>query len=148
VGHRANDMRPLLSDLELTIVCNPDYASGQSTSVKAGLKSVHPSASGVLFIPVDQPFLSSEVLDQLINTYQESEGLITLPACKGRRGSPVLFDRSLFPELAAITGDRGGRQILKDHEKEIVTVTLENEKPLMDIDTPETYRELIGHHSE
>lgn len=144
LGHQAEVMRQLLSDLPILVVCNEDYASGQSSSVRAGLHAVHASASAALFLPVDQPFLSTEVLDQLIGAHEEGAARITLPGYRERRGSPVLFDRTLFPVLAAITGDEGGRQILEDHREEIRIVALDSEDPLLDIDTPEQYRRLLG----
>ena len=144
VGFMADSVRPVLSDLEVNIVNNVEYAKGQSSSVKLGLRLVDSSACAALFIPADQPFLSSTLLDELISTYEGSGGPIVMPTYKGRRGAPLLFDRSLFPELASITGDEGGRQILKHHQSGIVTVTLDSERPLLDIDTPEIYRKLIG----
>lgn len=144
VGFMADSVRSVLSDLEVNIVNNVEYAKGQSSSVKLGLRSVNSSACAALFIPADQPFLSSTLLDELISTYEGSGGPIVMPTYKGRRGAPLLFDRSLFPELASITGDEGGRQILKRHQSEIVTVTLDSERPLLDIDTPQIYRKLVG----
>ena len=145
LGYRADLIRPVLSDLEVKMVDNPDYASGQSSSVRWGLRSLDPSASAALFLPADQPFLSAALLDQLINTYELSGGPIVLPTYQGYRGSPVLFHQSLFPELAAVTGDEGGRQIIKRHESEIVTVVVDSQRPLLDIDTPEDCRELLDH---
>ncbi len=144
LGYQAEVMRQFLSDLQILVVCNEDYTSGQSSSVRAGLRAVHASASAALFLPVDQPFLSTEVLNQLIGAHEEGAARITLPSYRERWGSPVLFDRTLFPELAAITGDEGGRQILEDHREEVQTVALDSEDPLLDIDTPEQYRRLLG----
>ncbi|MFQ5929890.1 MAG: NTP transferase domain-containing protein [Acidobacteriota bacterium] len=144
VGFMADSVRSVLSDLEVNIVNNVEYAKGQSSSVKLGLRSVNSSTCAALFIPADQPFLNSTLLDELISTYEGSGGPIVMPTYKGRRGAPLLFDRSLFPELASITGDEGGRQILKRHQSEIVTVTLDSERPLLDIDTPQIYRKLVG----
>ncbi len=143
LGYRADLMRPVLSDLGVKMVDNPDYAAGQSSSVKWGLRSLDPSATAALFIPADQPFLSSALIDRLITTYELSGGPIVLPTYRGCRGSPVLFDRSLFPELTIVTEDEGGKQIIRRHESEIVTVVLDSQRPLLDIDTLEDYWELM-----
>ena len=144
LGHMSKAVRDVLSDLEVTVVENRAYAGGQSTSVKISLKHLDPSASAALFMPVDQPFLDSTLLDQLIDAYASADAPVVLPAYQGRRGAPALFDRSLFPELSRISGDSGGRQILKRHLSEILVVPLESETPLLDIDTPDDYQKLLS----
>jgi len=143
LGHQSEVMKNHLSDLPVSVVFNKNYASGQSSSVKAGLKSIHSSATSVLFIPIDQPFLTNEVFNQLITAHKEGPSLITLPIYQERRGSPVIFDQIFFPELATITGDEGGRQLLKKHDGKIQTVALDTEYPLLDIDTPDQYKKLL-----
>jgi CTP:molybdopterin cytidylyltransferase MocA len=51
----------------------------------------------------------------------------------------VLFDSTLFPELAHVSGDIGGRQLFPRHEDKIVEVQLASREPLLDIDTPEDW---------
>ncbi|MFQ5855539.1 MAG: NTP transferase domain-containing protein [Anaerolineae bacterium] len=143
IGFVGDEVRRALAGLGVRIVDNPDYGEGQSTSVKAGLDAIDPEAGAAMFLPVDQPFLTSAVIDQLILAYQHMGGPIVLPAYAGRHGAPVLFDRSLFPELAQITGDEGGRQILWQYPDKIVIVPLDSQQPLLDIDTPEAYRALV-----
>lgn len=142
-GHMAEDIESVLSDLKLTIVVNRGYREGLSSSVKLGLSQVNPSAHAAIFLPSDQPFLSSALLDQLILTYQQTAAPIVLPRYGERLGSPVLFDRSLFPELRRISGDEGGRQVLKLHQAATRFVSLDNEKPLLDIDTLADYDKLM-----
>ena len=144
LGYMSNAVGDILSDLDVTVVDNPDYARGQSTSVRVGLKHLDPSTAAALFMPVDQPFLDSTLLDQLIDAYANTDTPVVLPAYKSRRGAPVLFDRSLFSELSRISGDTGGQQVLKRHPSEVLVVPLENEAPLLDIDTPDDYQNLMN----
>jgi len=143
VGFAGERVRRALAGLDVHLVENPHFREGQSTSVKAGLAAVAPTADGALFLPVDQPFLTSAIIDQIIEAYQQTRAPIVLPAFQGRRGMPVLFDRSLFPELARITGDEGGRQIVRRHPDKVVSVPLDSEHPLLDIDTAEDYSRLL-----
>lgn len=143
VGCAGDAVREALAGLDVRIVDNPDYRAGQSTSVKAGLSAVDPAADAVLFIPVDHPFLAASVINQLISVFAETDGPIVVPAYRGQPGAPVLLDRSLFPELAEITGDEGGRQLFEQHSDEIVTVPLTDERPLLDVDTPDDYQVLL-----
>lgn len=136
-GFRADEVEAALGGLEVTLVRNPDWAAGQSTSVRAGLARVSPGSCAALFLTCDQPGLTAEVLDRLIGAYRATRGPIVLPVFRGRRGSPVLFDRSLFAELMGITGDTGGRQVVRRYPDRVVEVTLDSETALVDVDTVE-----------
>lgn len=143
-GHRAGEVGAALKDLELETVHNPRWAEGQSTSVKVGLARVAPSSTAALFLPCDQPLLTSAVLDRMLETYRATCGPIVVPVHGERRGAPVLFDHSLFAELMEITGDAGGRQVVRRRLDDVVEVPLEAEGPLVDVDTLEDLAGLGG----
>ena len=130
--------------LAVHTVYNRRFLQGLSTSVKTGLWAVSDRSSAVLFIPCDQPHLDTVSLDLLVEGYRRGRGSILVPAYRGRRGAPVLFDRKFFAELAAITGDEGGRQLLLRHPTEVVEVELQDEAPLHDFDTVEELEALVG----
>ncbi len=134
VGFAADEVRAALAGLLVRIVENPDFATGQSSSVRAGLAAVELGAGAAMFLPADQPRLTSETIDRILAAWEESGGPIVVPTFQGRRGAPVVFDRALFPELATIAGDEGGRQLFPRHEGEIVEVALPSAEPLSDLD--------------
>ncbi len=142
VGYRADLVREALQGLDVQVVENPVFAEGQSTSVKAGLAAIDPASAAAMFLPCDQPFVTTELIDQLIDAWAESGSGIVVPVHQGRRGSPVVIDRSLFGELAQISGDQGGRQLFARHEAEIVELPLPTAEPLLDIDTLEDLERL------
>jgi molybdenum cofactor cytidylyltransferase len=147
VGYRRDEVAAAVADLAVAVVVNPDFEQGQSSSVRAGLAATDPGAAAVLFLPCDQPFLTAEVLDRLVAAYATTGGPIVVPAFAGRRGAPGLFDRSLFPELAALRGDVGGRQVIAAHPQAVVEVPLADEWPLLDVDEPGDLVALHrGHH--
>lgn len=130
--------------LGVECVYNRRYEEGLSTSVRTGLWAISDRSSAVLFIPCDQPRLDVGTLDRLVDAYRHGGGAILVPSAGGRRGAPVLFDRRYFAELAAISGDEGGRQILERHPGEVVQVELRDEAPLLDFDTVEELEDLVG----
>lgn len=144
VGHRAAEVRKALAGLPVEIADNPDYAAGLSTSVRAGLARVPPEAAAALFLPADQPLAGPDLLDRLIAAWRDTGGPIVEPSFAGHRGSPVLLDRSLFAELAALTGDVGGRALVARHPERVVRVPLEDGTPLLDADSEEGYRRLLA----
>lgn len=144
VGYRSEEVRRVLQGLAVRIVENPSFESGQSSSVKVGLRAVDERAGAAMFMPADQPYLTSAVIDRILNAYQRDGGPIVVPVFRGQRGAPVLFDRALFGELARIRGDAGGRQLFPDHAGEIVEVPLPSRRALLDVDTPEIYEQLLA----
>lgn len=139
LGHASDRVTRTLEGLKVRIVDNPDYRLGQSTSVVAGLSQVMPNAAAAVFMPADQPLLSSHLIDRLIDVHQEG-GKIGVPVYDGRRGAPVLFDRGFFAELKDLEGDAGGRNLLPRYAAQIVEVRVEDPRELADIDTRDDLR--------
>lgn len=137
VGHQADRVSAALAGVPVRIVENPEHERGQAGSVKAGLGAADSAAAGVLFMPVDQPHLGVGLIDGLIELFEATGGPIVVPSCKGQRGAPVLFARSLFSELERIEGDAGGRQLFPRHSDGVVELPLEDGAPLLDLDCPE-----------
>jgi molybdenum cofactor cytidylyltransferase len=139
LGHRAEDVGAVLGDLGVKTVENPDHADGQSTSVRAGIAALSPSVAAAMFLPADQPRLTSATIDRLVAAWAASPGAVVVPVNGGRRGSPVTFGRELFSELEGLCGDTGGRSILPRHEDRIVAVEVEDPAELADVDTAEDF---------
>lgn len=147
LGHAAEEIRAAVADLLVQapqVIClhNANYALGQSTSVRRAVEHLQSPtqqrrarASGAYFLPIDQPRMEASLLRRLVAAHRRGDGKIIVPSCGQRRGSPVLFDRAYFPELMALEGDQGGRQILRRHRNQIHFLKLDNDLPLRDIDT-------------
>ncbi|MCH7664710.1 MAG: nucleotidyltransferase family protein [Acidobacteria bacterium] len=134
VGHRGAEVGAVLAGLAIEVVVNPDFADGQSTSVKIGLSRVDANAEAAMFIPCDLPNLDAETINRLVESYAESGGWIVVPVFEGCRRAPVLIDRSLFGELRGITGDQGARQLFPRHQDDLVEVEFESKLPFADLD--------------
>ena len=121
----------------MTIVHNPDFAAGMSTSLRAGLAAVG-AVDGALVCLGDMPRVSPLDLDRLIAAWNPVEGrAICVPTAGGRRGNPILWSRRFFAEMAAIHGDTGARGLLATHADQVVEVETGCEGILVDVDTPE-----------
>lgn len=118
------------------IVINPDFATGQSSSVKAAVSSI-PNFDAALFLLVDQPFVGPDIIDALIRRYRETGKPIVHPISGGRRVNPVLLDRSLFGEIEKLTGDMGARQLVDRRPDLVATIDVPEATRFMDIDTRE-----------
>ena len=144
LGHEAARIGSAVGDWGQRVVVNPDYAAGQSTSLRAGLAAVDPTADAALILLGDQPQVGPAIIDALIAAYRASGGAIVVPSYGGSQGPPVLFDRTLFPELAAVTGDEGARGVVRARAAEVVAVPVGDGPPPRDVDTEEDYAALVA----
>jgi molybdenum cofactor cytidylyltransferase len=142
-GAYAGEVEAVLAPLQaeagsrLRVVHNPAYADGQATSMQEGLAALALGHSGaVLLMPVDQPYLEPLLLRRMVWAWRYGADIVTPEAVGEMRGAPALFDARLWPALAKITGDTGGRSVLQAHRQEVVTVAADAVW-LQDIDTPE-----------
>ncbi len=144
LGHKYAEVAAALKDLPINIIVNRDYASGQSASVKAGLKAlVDPDLKlasdtgrqGVLFVLGDQPLLKPETVNLLIDNFMRCGGIVA-PYYQGIRGNPVLFDISFKHELQSLQGDKGAREIIARNLQALHKIEVTDPGILLDVDTP------------
>ncbi len=100
-----------LAGLPVSIVHNPAWASGQSTSMQAGLEALPARCERVVFLLSDQPHVPPSLIRALIERHNVERAPITAPMAGGRRGNPILFGSETFEALRTIEGDQGGRGV-------------------------------------
>lgn len=145
LGHQPEPIRARIEGLGVEIVINKDYQRGQLSSLIAGLKSLEgQEVDGALVHLVDHPFLDPSTIDRMIDLFYRSNKLIVLPRYRGRRGHPVLFSSRLFAELMSAPLDQGAKSVVHAHRDETLELETENEGVIIDIDTPEEYRQHQG----
>lgn len=137
-GHDADRVRAAIGSRQVTIVENPDYAAGMSTSLQRGLAAFGADVDGVLVCLADMPRVSAATLDRLIAAFNPVEGrAICLPTWNGKRGNPVLWARRFFPEMAELHGDVGARHLIGEHADLVCEVAMPDDAVLVDVDTPD-----------
>jgi molybdenum cofactor cytidylyltransferase len=139
VGNEADQVRDVLRGRSVHVVHNADFAQGQSTSLKAGLRAVEEQCDGALFLLADQPFVTSALIDSLIGAFARSKTAIVRPEVAGRPSNPVLMPARLFPELFEETGDRGGRRVIERHAGDVCLLSVPDRLLCIDVDSPEDY---------
>ncbi len=118
----------------VTLVDNPGWASGLSTSLVRGVAALPQDADAVLILLCDQPAVTADDLDALVAAWQVEPALIAAAGFSDRLGPPVIIPRSFWPQLAALRGDQGARSLLEWHA-EHTTVVMPH--AALDVDTPE-----------
>jgi molybdenum cofactor cytidylyltransferase len=136
LGAFESQIAATLSYENVQIVSNPDWQTGQSSSLKAGVNALLDDCDGALFLLADQPQLSVHLVDALLGE-AESGAVAVAPLIDGQRANPVYFSRAAFQLLKSITGDQGGRAVMR--EVNVKCVEWYDEMQARDIDEPEDY---------
>ena len=144
VGANSEQVEAAIADLNVVIVKNDEWKSGQGSSIRAGIRKLTTSPTptgGVIFLLADQPQLTTSIIRALVEKHAEGLYPIVAPMVLDQRANPVLFDRVAFTDLLGIKGDVGGRAIFHKHRVEYLP--WHDNRMLLDVDTPEHYQRLI-----
>lgn len=137
-GHEAAQVENVLARADVKTEFCPDYASGLSASLRAGIAALPQECDAVVVCLGDMPKVTSAHIDRLVTTYDPLEGrAVCVPTFRGKRGNPVLWDRRFFSELMDLKGDVGARHLIGEHAQLVCEVAMDDEGVLTDVDTPQ-----------
>lgn len=122
------------------IAVNKNPELGQSLSIKLGIEKTDKS-DGYMFIVSDQPNLTKKTIIKLMDTFIKNPESIIVPKSYNGFGNPVIFPKSLINEFNTLTGDMGGKYIIKNNLSKVITVDV-NENELLDIDTKDDIKKI------
>ena len=140
LGANADRIAKEINKSKIQVIINSEWEEGMASSVRVGLNEVlfiAPSTEAVILMVCDQPYISPDLIKDLINTHKQSRNPIVSCSYGEAIGPPALFHRSLFNELMELNGDVGARRIIQRHSDEVATVSFIKGK--IDIDTKEDY---------
>jgi molybdenum cofactor cytidylyltransferase len=135
LGHESARAEAELRGLECTAVLNPNYAEGINTSLRTGIAAVPQDAAGALVLLGDMPFVTREMVETVLARYRAGTSPLVVSNYEGVDAPPMLYDRSLFAELAALSGDGCGKRVVKRHRSECLEVAWPA-SALRDMDVP------------
>jgi molybdenum cofactor cytidylyltransferase len=127
------------------VTVNPEWASGQSGSLRRGLRAVDPRAAAVAILLADQPHLTAELIDRVAAAFLAGAAPVVRPVYAGGRvpGHPVFLARRIWPEVDGLRGDQGARALLAAHPEWLRELPVAGEPPL-DVDTAEDYERALA----
>jgi CTP:molybdopterin cytidylyltransferase MocA len=135
--------RAALLGLPLQIVDVPDASEGMSRSLVRGVLALDRMAGrqdGVMILPADMPGFTADALSDLIARFRAEPRLILRGGTpEGQPGHPAVFPHDLWPALAAVTGDEGGRSVMAKNQGRVRVIPLPGPMAILDLDTPEDW---------
>ena len=145
LGANAEKIEPEIARLPIKIVKNTEWDEGISSSIRCGITYVQEhllNIDAVVFLTGDQPFISAEIIEQIINIYQPTNQLIVASNYGKSTGIPALFTCHFFSELMELKGDRGAKKIISQYQYLVHQIDFLG--GAIDLDTLENYQQLIS----
>jgi len=134
-----------VSKYKVENVTNAKWKKGIGTSIKSGLNKalqLSPEMDVVIISVCDQPFLTKEIFNGLIDTYKKTSKKIVASEYSDSIGVPVLYNKNLFDELLKIPDYQGAKKHLITNADEKIITTFPFPKGEIDIDTLEDLKNL------
>lgn len=131
---------------KIAFVHNLASEKGISESLKCGVKAAQQmNADGVLIFLADQPFITTEIINNLITAFKTCHtSLFAAYSYENIIRPPIIIDRKLFPQIIKLSGDEGAKKLLlENHSGHGRIIHLKDDKPFLDIDTMEAYRKIV-----
>jgi len=145
LGAFAEQIKPLLASYPVHILEFEEWKKGMGASLAFGIKALQkkiPSAEGVLISLIDQPLVPQSHYLKMRAAFRKNRNqIIASESETGWRGVPVLFDAFYFNQLSKLEGEQGAKGVLTQYPDQLITIS--GGKILADMDTPESYEQLV-----
>ena len=140
LGRAAEQVREQVDFGAACAVENPVFGEGCSSSYRAGIGAIDSESKAIMIILGDRPGVTPEIIDRLAAEWQDAP--IALCSYQGRKGHPMIFARSMFPQLVDLHGDKAAWKLVDAHASLVQEVQFDMPYP-DDINTPEDFERLI-----
>lgn len=141
LGRAAEEIRGRVDFGTAHMIENPIFGEGCSSSYRAGIRALHSNSSAIMIILGDLPGITPEIIDSLADAWREQDAPIALCSYRGRKGHPMIFARSMFPQLVDLHGDKAAWKLVEANADLVQEVHFDFPYP-DDINTPTDFERL------
>ena len=147
VGHRADEVAWVVTDLPVRVVVNESYSAGQATSFRKGLIDLPESVGATLVALADQPLLEPVDVTAILEQWaKRGAARAIVPRVQERRGHPVVLEASVCSEILRGDAGYGAREWMDEHPDEVAWFDCENVHYVEDVDYPEDLDRIAQRH--
>lgn len=114
-------------------IVNPSPDAGMGHSLALGVAALKP-CDGAFIVLADMPLIVPALYREMADALPGYD--IVVPVHNGQNGHPVLFSSTCFDDLSRLSGDQGGRALLRSGHYHVRHIEAGG-FILADIDTPE-----------
>ena len=144
LGAEREALTELVSKSSVTYCFNDNYKEGMLSSVKCGFRNLPSDFEAVLVFQGDQPFISSKVINMVIEGYRSSGKGIVIPVYEKKRGHPILIDRKYRKEIETLDKQEGLRSLSRKFSEDVMEVKTDDRGILRDFDTYDEYKKELN----
>lgn len=137
-------LKPHMKD-RVTIVHNADWSTGRASSIGCAVEHAPSDADALLFLPGDKPTIGASLVNRSLELFTQHHPAILYVKTETGRGHPIIFDRSLYEALSALTGDLVGNELIEKNRSK--TFELEDSSWQSNINTDADYQTALKHLS-
>ncbi|ODG98773.1 4-diphosphocytidyl-2C-methyl-D-erythritol synthase [Nostoc sp. KVJ20] len=144
LGAYSELIKPEINSEQVYVMENPLFGEGISSSIRVGIEALNlikKEAKAVVLMVCDQPFISPQLINQLVEVHETTLKPIVASQYANTLGVPALFNRTLFAKLTRLSGTDGARQIIKKSLGEVLAIPFP--EGVFDLDTPDDYEQLL-----
>jgi len=139
-----------INDYPITILNNEAWREGLGKSIAYAtdfLTKSNEDIEAVLFVLADQPFITVNYLNNMIDSFVPKKKSIVATSYDDKKiGVPVLFDKVYFKELMHLRDDNGAKHILRQNESYVKALIPPNKN--VDLDTKDDYNTFLSQNFE
>jgi len=147
VGQDADRIAGAVAGHRVTVVTNPDLGGDMLSSVRCGLRAMPSDCEAVLVALGDQPAITADLIDRMVQAYRTAERGILVPVYGGRRGHPLLFTSRYRDEILTAYDGIGLRGLLRAHADDVFEFDVPSSSILEDMDHPDDHRRALAKFS-
>jgi molybdenum cofactor cytidylyltransferase len=137
IGAHKERVRPAIPSRDnVTVIVNDNFARGQLSSIKVGLRAVLSETDAVMIHLADHPMILPATIERLVRAYTEGNSPILITRYRGRRGHPVIFGQEVFEELLRTPEDVGARAVVNADPARVAYIDVDDPGVCVDLDIP------------
>jgi len=138
VGYQEEIIKKLIiKNKKIKIISNKNFKNGMASSIKEGLKHLSKKAEYFFICLGDMPNINKKIYNNLIKSKNKNQ--IIIPSYKGKRGNPVLFNKSMKKIITNIKGDSGAKKIITMYKEKIIIFETNDQSIVQDFNTQQNF---------
>jgi len=137
IGYQKELIVPIINDRfrnDIQIVENKEYESGIASSLKAGIRVAGENYDYIGFCNGDKPFINVKTVEIILKYLEENQPEILVPLYQEQSGHPTFFSKEIIKEFELISGDIGGREVIKKYPDRVAYLPRNEQVIIMDMD--------------
>jgi len=133
----------VLDGLDVTTLEVPEHTEGLGGTLRGAVARLPRNIDRLVLLLPDLPDIDDGAIREVLAAADAFPDALVLRGATsdGRPGHPVVFDKTLLPVFAELSGNSGGTEVIKAAGDRVVLHRFTGDQARCDLDTPEEWAE-------